>query len=145
MNLYLGLQTTVIIILSTAASVQDIKSMKIFDWNILAGCLAMAACHFIFNKGSLIWYLCSAIILGTFYLAAKIITHGKLGNADIYFGFFQGLCILPQYIWIILITETLFGAAAFLILKKKTIPFIPVMSAALITGFVVKLITELTC
>ena len=68
------------------------------------------------------------------------ITKNKLGSADVWFGFFQGLFLHPLMIWLCLAVESLLA----LCIENKKIgykkfPFIPYMAMALITAFVIQI------
>ena len=78
--------------------------------------------------------------MGLFYFIVRKITKGKLGMADVWFGFFQGIFLSPILIPICLGIESI--AALILINKKfgkERFPFIPFMSLGLIASYIIGL------
>ena len=139
-------QITIFVILllfSTIMSRYDIKRLSVPDWPYWAGCIFLIIAQLVFNHNNVYLFLISALIFGAIYYLIRLITKGHLGMGDVYFGFFQGLCLRPAFIWICLIVETL---SAFIVyiwysrqskLKNPKIPFIPFMSLGLATAFLV--------
>ena len=78
--------------------------------------------------------------MGAFYFLVKKLTKEKLGAADVWFGFFQGLFIIPKLIPLCLLVEDCIAMIA--INKRwgqKRFPFIPYMSIGLIICFILEL------
>ena len=76
--------------------------------------------------------------MGCFYFAVRKITKDKLGSADVWFGFFQGLFLTPILIPICLAIESI--AALIIINKrfgKKKFAFIPFMSFGLVASYII--------
>lgn len=99
------------------------------------------ACHLIFNREGMCLYILSSMICGAFYFAVRKITKNKLGLADVWFGFFQGLFLVPEMIPVCFGIECL--TALCVINKrfgKEKFPFIPFMSAGLIAAFLIQVI-----
>ena len=100
---------------------------------------SVLACHLIFNREGMWLYILSSMICGAFYFAVRKITKNKLGPADVWFGFFQGLFLIPKMI------PLCFGIEVIVTLcvinkrfGKEKFPFIPFMSVGLIVAFIVQ-------
>ena len=128
----------VILFFSIVCSISDIKKRKVSNWIIFAGCFFVILINLILNRA--VWWhqLISGTFCGLFYLSIRLITKGKLGTADIYFGIFQGLCLPWNLLPISFALEL--SAAPFALLLKKPLPFIPFMSFGLIITTVIFLI-----
>ena len=90
-------------------------------------------------------FIISSMILGTLYFLIRKITKEKLGSADVWFGFFQGLFLHPIMLWVCLAIETVLA----LIVENKKIghkkfPFIPYMSAGLIATYLIQFFHGIT-
>ena len=87
-------------------------------------------------------YIISSMICGTFYFAIRKITKGKLGPADVWFGFFQGLFLIPRLIPFCFIIE---DVVALIVINKnfgkKAFAFIPFMSIGLIVCYIIQNVT----
>ncbi len=133
-----------LLIFSLIMSRYDIKTLAVPDWPYWAGCICLIGAGLIFHRFEIYLFLISALILAAIYYLARKISKDHLGMGDVYFGFFQGLCIGLRVIWVCLAVETFTGLIAFLILylvkKEKGIkmPFIPFMSAGLLTAFILE-------
>ena len=97
-------------------------------------------CHIIFAREQMWIFIISSMILGTIYFAIRKITKNRLGPADVWFGFFQGLFLFPKYLWVCLVIETVLA----LIVENKKIgykkfPFIPYMSVGLVGTYLIQL------
>ena len=102
---------------------------------------AALGCHLIFNRQGMWIYILSSMICGAFYFAVRKITKEKLGPADVWFGFFQGLFLIPKMI------PVCFGIECIVTLcvinkrfGKVKFPFIPFMAVGLIAAFLIQLI-----
>ena len=100
--------------------------------------LCALLCHLIFARNEMWIFIISSMILGTLYFLIRKITKDKLGPADVWFGFFQGLFLHPIMLWVCLAIETVLA----LIVENKKIghkkfPFIPYMSAGLIATYLI--------
>ncbi len=97
-------------------------------------------CHIIFARSKIWIYIISSMIFGSLYYIVRKITKGKLGPADVWFGFFQGLFLLPRMLAVCFAIESL---TALIIINKKPgknpFPFIPFMSAGLIISYLIQL------
>ncbi len=137
-NIYSIVLFFIILIFSLILSVQDIKRMTVNIFILGAGILAGLSCHLIFVHEAMWIYIISGLLMGGFYFTVRKITKGKLGMADVCFGFFQGLFLVPKMIPLCLGIECL---AALCFMKKKTdrktFPFIPFMSIGLIITYVI--------
>jgi hypothetical protein len=98
------------------------------------------ACHLIFNREGMWLYILSSMISGAFYFAVRKITNEKLGTADVWFGFFQGLFLIPKMI------PVCFGIECFVTLcvinkrfGKLKFPFIPFMAVGLISAYIIQI------
>ena len=98
-------------------------------------------CHMIFAREEMWTYILSSMFCGAFYFAVRKITKDKLGPADVWFGFFQGLFLLPKMI------PVCFGIECIVTLcvinkrfGKVRFPFIPFMAVGLIAAFLIQLI-----
>ena len=98
------------------------------------------ACHMIFARETMWIYILSSMFCGAFYFAVRKITKDKLGPADVWFGFFQGLFLTPFFIPVCLGAESL---AALIIVNKRfgkqSFAFIPYMSFGLILAYLIQL------
>ena len=97
-------------------------------------------CHIIFARHEMWFFIISSMILGALYFLIRKITKDKLGPADVWFGFFQGLFLFPKYLWVCLVIETVLA----LIVENKKIgykkfPFIPFMSVGLVGTYLIQL------
>jgi len=129
----------IILIFSIILSIQDIKQMSVSLYILIGAILAALICQLIFAPSDMWIYLISSLIFGSLYFITRKITKNKLGSADIWFGFFQGLFLFPKMIPFCLGTEVIL-AFCFVNKKigKKPIPFIPFMSFGLILTFVLQ-------
>ena len=140
MTLYSIVCLIVILIFSIILSVQDIKKMTVSIYVQWASIFSVLVCHLIFNREAMWLYILSSMICGAFYFAVRKITKNKLGPADVWFGFFQGLFLVPKIIPVCFGIECL--ATLFVIKKrfgKEKFPFIPFMSAGLIAAYIIQL------
>ncbi len=148
MGIYNFLLFFVILIFSVLCSVQDIKEGRVWNFLILAACLLGFFIHLIFNPAGFHLFFISGLVFAVFYFVIRIITQKKLGLADVYFGFFQGICLPVKSLPLCILVEVLFCLfflTLFLVialarsdkirLAKKKIPFIPFMAASLIIMF----------
>ena len=106
-----------------------------------ASVFAAMACHMIFAREGMWIYILSSMFCGAFYFAVRKITKDKLGPADVWFGFFQGLFLLPQMIPVCFGIEVI---VTLCVINKRfgkvKFPFIPFMAAGLIAAFLIQLI-----
>ena len=140
-TIYLIVSFFIILIFSIILSVQDIKKMAV-DIYIQWGSIFVAlACHMIFARETMWIYILSSMFCGAFYFAVRKITKNKLGPADVWFGFFQGLFLVPKMIPVCFGIECL---TALCVINKKfgkvRFPFIPFMAAGLIAAFLIQVI-----
>ena len=142
LSLYTIISFSIILIFSIILSVQDIKKMTVSIYIQLASILTALACHMIFNREGMWIYILSSMICGTFYFAVKKITKDKLGPADVWFGFFQGLFLIPRLIPFCFIIE---DVVALIVINKKfgkkPFAFIPFMSIGLIVCYIIQNVT----
>ena len=102
-------------------------------------------CQFIFALHEMWIFIISSIILGAIYFLIRKITKDKLGPADVWFGFFQGLFLHPLMLWVCLAIETI--AALCIEIKKighKKFPFSPYMTAGLIGDWLIQFFRGIT-
>lgn len=139
LSLYTIFSFSTILIFSIILSVQDIKKMTVSIYIQWASIFTALACHMIFNREEMWVYILSSMICGTFYFAVKKITKDKLGPADVWFGFFQGLFLNLQMIPFCFIIE---DVIALIVINKKfgkkPFPFIPFMSIGLVACFIIQ-------
>lgn len=149
MQVYFLFQFIITAVFSVILSIQDIKSRKISNWILILFAVCALTVSVIFNFKSWYLFLISAVLSGIFYLLIYFVSRKKLGFGDIYFGITQGFVLLPQYLWICIVTETA-CALIFAALNRKNLdkqiklPFIPFMSAGLIAAFSVRFIVFLS-
>lgn len=135
-------------------SVWDIKTMKVPDFVIFIGIAAIFFCNLFFSEDGTVFSLSklmksvlTGVFTGLFYFSVKIICHGRLGNGDILFGIFQGVCLTPKGVVFCLAIEVL-SAAAFVLIKRilckesasyssEKKPFVPFMAAGLLISYIV--------
>ena len=140
MTLYHLVSLAIILIFSIILSVQDIKRMEVGIYIQWASIFCALLCHIIFARHEMWIYIISSLILGAIYFLIRKITKDKLGPADVWFGFFQGLFLHPFMLWVCLSIETILA----LIIENKKIghnkfPFIPYMSAGLIVAYLIQI------
>ena len=133
----------IILIFSIILSVQDIKKMTVSIYIQWASIFFAITCHLIFARETIWLYILSSMICGVFYFAVRKITKDKLGQADVWFGFFQGLFLIPKIIPVCFGIEAL---AALCIINRRfgkvKFPFIPFMSVGLIEAYIIQLIIK---
>lgn len=119
----------IIVIFSLILSVQDIKKMVVGIYIQWVSIFTALVCHLIFAREVMWIYILSSMICGVFYFAVRKITKEKLGPADVWFGFFQGLFLVPKML------PLCFGIECLVTLcvinkrfGKEKFPFIPFMS-----------------
>ena len=141
LSLYTIISFSIILIFSIILSVQDIKKMTVSIYIQWASIFAALACHMIFNREGMWIYILSSMICGTFYFAVRKITKNKLGTGDVWFGFFQGLFLLPKMIPVCFGIEVI---VTLCVINKRfgkvRFPFIPFMAVGLIVAFLIQLI-----
>ena len=139
LSLYTIISFSIILIFSIILSVQDIKKMTVSIYIQWASIFTALACHMIFNREGMWVYILSSMICGAFYFAVRKITKDKLGPADVWFGFFQGLFLNLQMIPFCFIIE---DVIALIVINKKfgkkPFPFIPFMSIGLVACFIIQ-------
>ena len=145
MTLYYIVSLAIILIFSIILSVQDIKILAVGIYIQWASIFCALICHLIFARHEMWIFIISSMILGTLYFLIRKITKDKLGSADVWFGFFQGLFLHPVMLWVCLAIETLLA----LIVENKKIghkkfPFIPYMSAGLICTYFIQFFRGIT-
>ena len=132
---------SIILIFSLFLSVQDVKKMSVNLYILWAAILSALVCQVIFTRETAWIYILSGILCGAFYFIVRKITKGKLGTADVLFGIFQGLFLVPKLLPLCFGIECL--VTLFVInqrLGKERFPFIPFMSVGLITTFIIQVI-----
>lgn len=121
----------------------DIRTLAVPNWPYWAGCIVLIGTGLVFHRYEMYLYLFSALILAAIYYIIRILTKGHLGIGDVYFGFFQGLALRPQVIWICLVVETVTAFIVYMVqcrrykLKNPKMAFIPFMSLGLATAFLI--------
>ena len=139
-SLYQIVSFLIILIFSLILSVQDIRHMKVRVYIQCLSILCALICQLIFTRTELWLYILSSLLMGCFYFLVRKITYNKLGSADIWFGFFQGLFLTPFFIPVCLGAESL---AALIIVNKRfgkqSFAFIPYMSFGLILAYLIQL------
>jgi len=137
MDLNSILLLSVIIVFSFFCSIQDLKHMEVSNYSLRCACLAVLILQIIFNYETFWIYVLSGVMTGFLYFVVRKVSKDKLGMADVYFGFFQGMCLPFSWIPVCIAVEILL---VLIIINKKLknqkFPFIPFMSAALIATFV---------
>ena len=142
-SFFLIAKLIIILLFSLILSVQDIKHGEVSVYIQWVSIFCALLCHLIFARTEMWIYIISSMLMGAFYFAVRMITRGKLGMADVWFGIFQGLFLVPKMIPVCLGVECL---AALCFMKKKTdrktFPFIPFMAAGLIAAYIIQLIFD---
>ena len=133
----------IILVFSLILSIQDIKRMEVGIFIQWLSIFCALGCHLIFARTEMWIYVLSSMIMGTFYFAVRKITKEKLGPADVWFGFFQGLFLTPVLIPVCLGAEVV---AVLVVVNKRfgyqKFAFIPYMSFGLIVSYLLQ-ITEI--
>ena len=137
-TIYQIISFSIILIFSLILSIQDFKRMSVgvyIQWLSIYSALIF---HLIFARETIWIYILSSMIMGCFYFAVRKITRDKLGSADVWFGFFQGLFLTPILIPVCLGIESL---SAIIIVNKRfgkqKFAFIPFMSFGLIASYII--------
>lgn len=119
-------------------SFEDIKSLKIRNFWFYLSYLCIFIFHLIFNLDSIFNYLISTVLMSCCLLPCFILKN-KMGKGDFLFGIFQGMCLLPNQVFLCVIIEIIAVLIFVLILvlakkfdKNRRIPFIPFMSVGLV-------------
>ena len=137
-SFFLIAKLIIILLFSLILSVQDIKHGEVSVYIQWVSIFCALLCHLIFARTEMWIYIISSMLMGAFYFTVRKITREKLGPADVWFGFFQGLFLVPMMIPLCFGIEAL---AAFCVMNKKvgrkTFPFIPFMSLGLIITYVI--------
>ena len=143
MTLYTIISLIIVLVFSIILSLQDIKRMTVGIYIQWLSIFAALGCHLIFNRHGMWIYILSSMFCGAFYFAVRKITKDKLGPADVWFGFFQGLFLIPKMIPVCFGIEAL---AALCVINKRfgkvKFPFIPFMAAGLIAAYIIQLIFD---
>ena len=141
-TLYSITSFSIILLFSLILSIQDIKKLEVSIHLQWVSIFAALICHLIFAREQMWIYIISSMICGTFYFAIRKITKGKLGPADVWFGFFQGLFLIPRLIPFCFIIE---DVVALIVINKKfgkkPFAFIPFMSIGLIVCYIIQNVT----
>ena len=145
MTLYQIVSLVIILFFSIILSVQDIKRLEVGLYIQWASIFCALICHIIFAREQMWIFIISSMILGTIYFAIRKITKNRLGPADVWFGFFQGLFLYPIMIWVCLAIETVLA----LVIENKKIghkqfAFIPYMAAGLIGAVLIQYFRGIT-
>ena len=139
-TLYQIASFSIILIFSLILSIQDLKRMTVGIYLQWLSVYCALICHILFARETIWIYILSSMIMGCFYFAVRKITKNKLGPADVWFGFFQGLFLTPILIPICLAIESI---AALIIINKRfgkqRFAFIPFMSLGLIASYIIGL------
>ena len=114
--------------------------MEVVIYMQCASNICALICHIILALQEMWIFILSSMILGALYFLIRKITKDKLGPADVWFGFFQGLFLHPLMLWVCLAIETVLA----LIIENRKIghnkfPFIPYMSAGLIVAYLIQI------
>ena len=140
-SFFLIAKLIIILLFSLILSVQDIKHGEVSVYIQWVSIFCALLCHLIFAQTEMWIYIISSMLMGAFYFTVRKITREKLGPADVWFGFFQGLFLLPQMI------PVCFGIECIVTLcvinkrfGKVRFPFIPFMAVGLIVAFLIQLI-----
>ena len=140
-TLYSIISFSIILLFSIILSLQDIKKMTVSIYIQCTSIFSALACHLIFNREGMWLYILSSMICGVFYFAVRKITKNKLGTGDVWFGFFQGLFLIPKMIPLCFGIEVI---VTFCVINKRfgkvKFPFIPFMAAGLIAAFLIQMI-----
>ncbi|MCR5284451.1 MAG: prepilin peptidase [Treponema sp.] len=138
-SLHLIVSFLIILIFSLILSIQDIKHMEVGIYIQWTSVYAALICHLILARESLWLFIISSMIMGAIAFFIRKITKNKLGPADVWFAFFQGLFLFPKFIPLCILIQAL---AALIIenkkFRKQSFPFIPYMSASLIISFLLQ-------
>ena len=137
-SFFLIAKLIIILLFSLILSVQDIKHGEVSVYIQWVSIFCAHLCHLIFARTEMWIYIISSMLMGAFYFTVRKITREKLGPADVWFGFFQGLFLIPKMLPFCLGIECF--AALCVIIKKigrQTFPFIPFMSLGLIITYVI--------
>lgn len=140
-TIYSIVSFSIILLFSIILSLQDIKKMTVSIYIQWTSIFSALACHLIFNREGMWFYIFSSMICGAFYFVVRKITKNKLGPADVWFGFFQGLFLVPKMIPVCFGIECIISLC---VINKRfgkvKFPFIPFMAAGLIAAFLIQVI-----
>lgn len=140
MNISFLLRTTLILIICSLLSIQDLKEYKISNYKIIIAIIIIFILD-LFEENNHRYFI-SSIIITFIFLITKLIMKNRLGWGDILFAIFTGLCIYPAYALLSVIISVLCAFIMFIIKNKeekkgeqKQIAFIPFMSLGLIISY----------
>ena len=140
-SIYQLISFFIILLFSLIFCWQDIKAQKIKVWLLWLSILCAFICQLIFVRRDIWINILTSLMAGLFYFIVRKISKNRLGLADVWFGFFQGMFLTP------LLLPFCFGAesVAALLLNKKIsrerFAFIPYMSFGLILSYIIYLIS----
>ena len=136
MTLDFVVQTAIILVFCILCSLQDFKYRKVSKILLAAGCITQLVFLLIFARQEiLVKGACGAVYAFVLFLIRQVTKKG-LGMADVFFGLFQGLCLLPLPLCLSVVISCVTGIIfGFIVFKNKKLPFIPFMSFGLIISF----------
>ena len=135
----------IVFLFSLACADQDIKEKKVPNLVLISAIASGLVLRCVFDINNLWLSALCGTGAGLFYFLVRLITHGRLGIADVLFGVFQGLIIFPLSLLICLLIECAAAGAWFLILKLRhknltRVPFIPFMAFGLIISYLISIL-----
>ena len=135
----------IVFLFSLACADQDIKEKKVPNLVLISAIASGLVLRCVFDINNLWLSALCGTGAGLFYFLVRLITHGRLGIADVLFGVFQGLILFPLSLLICLLIECSAAGACFLILKLRhkkltRVPFIPFMAFGLIISYLISIL-----
>lgn len=150
--IYFLIQIFIILAFSSILSFQDIKFGKITKGLVVFAILAEfvfqivrvytlhRSADFILNQ------MISAVVMMILFYVVLFVTKRKVGFCEVLFATFCGLCLHWKVLWICILSAVIFMVAYILIrhfvekseIKKMKIPFIPFLSAGLLTAYLIQ-------
>lgn len=127
---------SIILIFSLILSLQDIKHKSVKIYIQLLSVFFALTIQFIFFQTKILIIIITGLAAGTFYFLIRKITKNKLGMADVLFGVFQGIFLLPKLLPVCIVLEVFIAFLFNIKSRGKAFAFIPFMAAALIITFI---------
>ena len=103
----------IVFLFSLACADQDIKEKKVPNLVLISAIASGLVLRCVFDINNLWLSALCGTGAGLFYFLVRMITHGRLGIADVLFGVFQGLILFPLSLLICLLIECAAAGAWF--------------------------------
>ena len=109
----------IIFLFSLTCAILDIKEKKVPVFILICAIAAGLILRCLFDIQHLWLSIFCGVGAGLFYFIVRMITHGRLGMADVLFGVFQGVILFPFQLFVCFLMECAGAGGFFLILKLR--------------------------